>query len=148
MEGGALERLPGEADARAQLIFGDIFPVLIEPDARVQREAIGQPPFVLQIKAYRVAEQTARIDDRERRIDWIAGGIERLERVGVGDLRLVGAQEEASAQRVRPHSATGDVAGYAVGKIGAKDLGRHPVEDHVADRIGNEMHRAVAIEIR
>jgi hypothetical protein len=51
MEGRALERLPGEADARAELIFGDIGPVLIEADAGVQREAIGEPPFVLQIKA-------------------------------------------------------------------------------------------------
>ena len=140
VEGGALERLPGEADARAELIFGDIFPVLIEADAGVQREAIGEPPFVLQIKAGRVADQTARIDDRERRIDRIAGSIERLERIGVGHLRLVGAQEQAGAQRVRLVEPIGDVAGYAVGKIGAKDLGRHPVEDDVADRVGNEMH--------
>jgi hypothetical protein len=101
MEGRALERLPGEADARAELIFGDIGPVLIEADAGVQREAIGEPPFVLQIKARRVADQTARIDDREWRIDRIAGSIERLERIGVGHLRLVGAQEEAGAQRMR-----------------------------------------------
>ena len=72
-------------------------PVLIEADARVQREAIGEPPLVLHIKADRIAEQTARIDYRERRIDRIAGRIERLERVGVGHLRLVGAHEQAGA---------------------------------------------------
>ena len=115
-------------------------PVLIEADAGVQREAIGQPPFVLQIQPRRVADQTARIDDRERRVDWIAGSIERLERIGVGHLRLVGAQQQAGAQRVRLVEPIGDVAGYAVGKIGAKDLGRHPVEDDVADRVGSEMH--------
>ena len=59
VESGALERLPGEADPRAELIFANVFPVLIEADARVQRKAFGEPPFVLQIKAGRVADQTA-----------------------------------------------------------------------------------------
>ena len=140
VKGGALEWLPGEADARAELIFADVFPVLIETDARIQREGIGQPPFVLQIKADRIADETARIDDREGRIDRVAGGVERLECIGVGHLRLVGAQEQTGAQRVRLVEPIGDIAGYAVGEVGAKDLGRYPVEDDVADRVGKEMH--------
>ena len=146
MEGGGLERLPGEAEARTELVFADVGPVLIEAEAGVQREAIGEPPFVLHIEADRVAELLTGIDDCEWRIDRNAGD-DRQQRIGVGDLRLVGAQEKATAQRVRLVEPIGDVVGYAVGKIGAKDIRRHAVEDDIADRVGNEVNAAVALEI-
>ena len=146
MESGGGEWLPGEAEAGTELVLADVGPILIVAQAAAENKPIGDPPLVLDIEARRVAELLAGIEDRERSIDRSAGD-DRQERIGVGDIAQIGAQQQAAAQRVRLVEAIGDVGGDAVGDIGAKHVRGHAVEDDIADRVGDKVNAAVAREI-
>ena len=51
VERGSLVWLPGQADARAELVGIDILIHLVEPQSRVQGQLVGDPPLVLKIGA-------------------------------------------------------------------------------------------------
>ena len=56
MEGSELERLVGKAGARAELIGIDILPHLVEAQAGIHVELVGELPLVLDIDAGEPAE--------------------------------------------------------------------------------------------
>ena len=85
MEGGGVERLPGEAEAGTELVLADVGRILIVAQAAAENEPIGDPPLVLDVEAGGVAELLAGIEDRERGIDRSAGD-DRQQRIGVGDI--------------------------------------------------------------
>ena len=51
-------RLVDEVDARAELVGVDVLPHLVEAQTRVQRQLVGQPPFVLNVDAGDAAESS------------------------------------------------------------------------------------------
>ena len=67
----------------------------------MRHQPIGDPPLVLDIEAGGVAELRAGIEDGERRIDRSCRCDDRQQRIGVGDVGQIGAQQEPAAQRVR-----------------------------------------------
>ena len=69
VEGGAVVRLPGQADARAELVGIDILIHLVEPQSGVQGQVVGDLPLVLKIGADQPAGLGAGIEHREWRID-------------------------------------------------------------------------------
>ena len=121
MEGGGVERLPGDAKARTELVFADVSPILVVAQASAQDEPIRDPPFVLDIEAGSVANLFAGIGNCERRIDRNTAD-DRQQRIGVGDVGRVGSQQKSAAQCVRLVEAIGSIGGDAVGKIGAEDI--------------------------
>ena len=73
VERGIVGRLPGQADARTELVGIDILIHLVEPQTCVQRQLVGDLPFVLKIGADQPAGLGAGIEDGERRTERSAG---------------------------------------------------------------------------
>ena len=150
---GAGERLVDEADARAELVGIDELEHLVEAQADVERELVGDPPLVLDVGAEQPAELRifvvyAAHDVGRRRTD--AAGVSRAGRKQEGlilDARLLAADEDTGAQRVRVVEANSRIFLDAVEEAAAIDIRRDPVEDEVADRVRREMHRGVAAEV-
>src|SRR6266700_2850342 len=147
------ERLVDETDARAELVGIDELDHLVEAQADVERELVGDPPLVLDIGDEQPAELRifvvyAAHDVGRRRTD--AAGVSRAGRKQEGlilDARLLAADEDTGAQRVRVAEANSRIFLDAVEEAAAIDIRRDPVEDEVADRVRREMHRGVAAEV-
>ena len=67
MEGGAVVRLVGKLNARAELVGVDKLPHLVEAQAGIDRQIVGDLPFVLDIDAGEPAEFRDIVGDRIRR---------------------------------------------------------------------------------
>jgi hypothetical protein len=147
VEGGAVIRLPGQAGARAELVRIDILKHLVEPQAGVQRQIFGDLPFVLQVGAEQPPGLGARIEHGERRIDRRARGIERQQRGRIVDQRALGADGKSEPQGVGIADAIGGILLDAVDMAATVDVGSDAVEHEIADRIGQEVQLAVAVEI-
>ena len=94
VERGAVKRLPGQAEARAELVGVDILIHLVEPQPGVQGQVIGDLPLVLKIGAEQPAGFAAGIEDGEWRIDRIAAHwIDRQHGGNVGDQRAFALTE-------------------------------------------------------
>ena len=147
MKGGVLGRFPGQADARAELVGIHISEHLVEPQAGIQRQLVGDLPLVLQIGAEQPAGFGAAILYREGRIDRVAAAVQRQDRGYViypGRLR---ARRKAEAKRMRVAETVRRVLRDAVGHALAIHVRSNAVEDEVAHRVGCKMKYAGPVEI-
>ena len=147
VEGGSLERFPGQTDARAQLVGADVLLHLVEAQPCIQRPLAVDLPFVLQIGAEQVTGLGAGIEHGERRIEGVADAVERQKGRGIVDQRIFRAGRESKAERVSIADAPGRIFLNAVDDAAAIDVGGDAIEDEIADRIRREMQRARAVEI-
>ena len=146
VESGVLERLVGQADARAELVGGDILIHLIETQAGIQRQLVGDLPFVLNVGAEQPSQFRARIGDAERRIVGIAVAIDRQNDRGIVDIGLFAGDRETSAQCMRIVQLVRPVSLDSLRNAAPIDIRSHPVEHQIADRVGHEVDAAVASE--
>ena len=118
----AVGRRIGQADAWAELIGVDVFVHLVESQARVQRQLVGDLPLVLRVDA----EQPTGL--RSESVGAVNGGPSTLpiastgkDDRGVARLRLLAASAEAEPQCVRVVEADRRVALDAVEEAAAED---------------------------
>ena len=144
VERRAIVRLPGQADARAELVGIDILIHLVEPQSGVQGQLVVDPPFVLKIGADQPAGLGAGIEYGERRTERIAGygidliagcGIDRQHGGYVVDQRALSADGKSKPQRVGIADAPGGIFLNAVDQALTVDVRRDAVEDQISDRI-------------
>ena len=148
MKHRAPERLVGQIEARAELVRLHVLEHLVESQPGIEGQLVGDLPLVLEVAAEQPAEFVAAIVNVERRLDRIAGRVERFHGRCAGDLGLLAARGKSGPQRVRVRHPISAVALQAVDERGAQHVGRHTVEQHVADDVGYEMDAGVTGEIR
>src|SRR5260370_13246200 len=112
MEGRALKRREDHIEARAELVRADILVHLIEAQARIDGQLIGESPLVLDIDSVEPAQLRDRVGYGKWRIDIVAAVTECawLDGRQIGVLRLLGRDREAGAQSVRVVDSVGAVA--------------------------------------
>jgi hypothetical protein len=147
VEGGAVERLVDQRGARAELVGVDELVQLIETEAEVQRQLVGQLPFVLHINAEIPAEQGIAVDDRKWSSCWIASVGVDIEYIRyVGNVGLLRGNHIAEPQCVRAAHIIGGVELRAVHLAGAGDIGGNTIEEEIVGDIRDEMHVGIAGE--
>ena len=118
MEHGRAPWLIGQARARTELVRIDILIDLIEAQAVIERELLGQPPLVLSVGPELPAKQFALVENVERRVDRRHAArivrVERLNCVCGCDAGLLAVRVEAGAKGVRVVQAIREIAGNAV----------------------------------
>ena len=150
MKRRALDRLVGQAHARAQLVRILVLPHLIEPRAGIESEIVGEPPFVLEVDAAKPPQQHAGVDRRERYIGQdlrACRSVDRQKLRGIGNSRLLGARKYTGSQRMRLVDVKGAVALDAVDNAAAEHLARYSIEHEIRDGVGRELNHAGAREI-
>ena len=121
-------------------------PHLVEAQAGIHRQLVGDLPFVLDVDAGDPSELRTIVGYGERRVDRIAERIERQHRRDIAVLRAFAGDRETRPQRMRVGELIGAVALQAVGEAAAVDVRSNAVEHKIADRVGDEVQRAVAGE--
>src|SRR5580658_7677760 len=139
MNGGAFKRLVNQRKARAELIGIDVLIELIEPEAGIEHELVGQLPFVLDVSADIPAELGAVVVNDKR---WSRHGadVSRQDRVNVVDIGLFAAHREAKSQSVAVVDEVGRVGLDAVEHALPSHVRGNIVEFEVADDVGNEVN--------
>ena len=118
---------------------------MVEAQAGIEGQLIGQLPFVLDVGADVPAEQRGLIGDGKRRSGHradIAGQDGR----DVADVGLLAAHREAGAQRVAVVDDVGAVELRAGQRALPDHVGGDVVEHQVAEDVGNEVDLGVARE--
>jgi hypothetical protein len=101
MKRGVVIRLPHQVEARADLVLVGIGVHDIEAAAEIGRQLVGDGPFILEIKAVKIAGLAGLVVDRERLIARLfAECIHREYRRGHLRDRLFTREEHAAAQRM------------------------------------------------
>lgn len=147
MEGRALDRLPGQADPGAELVGVDILPHLVEAQAGIERQLVGDLPFVGDVGGEQISGLGVGIEHGEWCVDRVAGIVERQHGRTIIDQRALGAERHAELQRVREAQPVGRVFLDSVDKALTIHVRSYPVEQEIADRIRREVQLAVAVEI-
>src|SRR6202158_4668260 len=147
MERGAIERHPGQADTRAELVGVDILIHLVEAQPCVQDQIIGDLPLVLKISAKQPAGLRAGSDPSGWRIHRTAGhGVESQYGGYIGDQRALRTDGKSEAEGVGVADAPGGIFLDAIDKALTLDIRSHPVDNEVADRVRHEVQLAVAVK--
>ena len=142
---GPVPRRIDHVHARAELVGVDELPHLIEAEAIVECQLLGQLPFVLQVEPGDPPDLADRVDNADRGRTRIAGsGIDRQHPISAGDVGLLAAANKARPQGMSLIESISGIALHAVDECPAKLVGRDTVEDDVALRIRCEVHAVVA----
>ena len=136
----------GEADARAELVGVDELPHLVEAQAAVDGELVGDLPFVLRIQAGEKAGRRDIVGDIERCIDRRSAD-DGLDQRRIADKRLFCAEEKAGTDGVRGIDLVRAVGLDAVGKGLADDVGGNAVDQQIAKLIRRVVQTVKAREI-
>jgi hypothetical protein len=149
MNAHRVPRLEHEVDARADLVGGDKLPHLVEAQAVVEGDIIGEPPFVLKVDTRKKAPLCIWIGDPEWRCAHISGvWIDRQQRiviVDIGDLRVRG---EAGPDSVAIIQLIGRVSLDAICKRAAEHGRGHAIEHQVSQLIRPKQDAGIAVHIR
>ena len=143
----AVERLVDDVDARAELVGVDILPHLVEAQAGIQRQLVGDAPLVLDVEAGNASQAS---NCRRSTVNGASIGLPTRSSGSTVEILLFCVlsplDREARAQRMGVVELVGAVALQAIGEAAAVDVRSDAVEDEIADRVGDEMQRAVAGE--
>ncbi len=147
MNAGPFDGFVNDAEARTELIGVDELIKLIEAQAGVEDELVGDFPFMLNIAANVPAGFRVEIGDREgRRRDGAGDGIDGQNSGRIGDVGPFGGDREARAQRVGVVYPVGAVELRAIEIAFARHIRGYVVEHQIAKDIGNEMDAGVALK--
>ena len=146
MELRILQRFVREAEARAELVGADELPHLVEAQAAVDNELVGDLPFVLRIHPGEIAGRRDVVGDVERCIDRRSTD-HGLEQRSIADKGLFAAEEKTGADGVRRIDLIRAVCLDAIGKGLAHDVRGDAVDQQIAEWVGRVMQTVIAREI-
>ena len=120
---------------------------LVEAQAGVEDELVGDLPFMLNVAANIPAGFRIEVRDREgRRRDGAGDGIDRQNSGRVGDVGPFGGDREAGAQLMGVVNPVGAIELRSIEIAFARHIRGHVVEHQIAEDIGNEMDAGVTLK--